>query len=105
MQKAAAHGDVKALEKELSSGKKDEVVNQRDANGWQPLHEAARGGHQETLELLVKNGADVNARTFGGDGETPLHIAKTRFGPFHPIVKYLQSLGALDVGSSLKSEL
>jgi hypothetical protein len=105
VQRAAAEGDVKTLEEELSKGKKDDVVNKRDENGWQPAHEAARGGHKETLELLVKNGADVNARTFGGDGETPLHIAKTRLGPFHPVVEYLQSLGALDVGSSQRSEL
>lgn len=85
--------------------KKKDTINHRDSNGWQPVHEAARGGHKETMEFLVNNGADVNARTFGGDGETALHIAKSRFGSFHPIVQYLQSLGALDVGAALKSEL
>jgi len=102
-QKAAAEGNVKALEKEIAE--KKDTVNHRDVNGWQLAHEAARGGHKETLEFLVNNGADVNARTFGGDGETPLHIAKARYGAFHPVVQYLKSLGALDVGATLKSEL
>jgi len=98
-QKAAAKGDVQVLKKEITEQK--EIVNTRDDNGWQPVHEAARGGHKEAIELLVNNGADVNTRTFGGVGETPLHIAKRRYGAFHPVVKYLQSLGALDVGSEL----
>lgn len=98
-QKAAAKGDVKVLKQEISE--KKDVVHKRDDNGWQPLHEAARGGHQDALELLVNNGADVNTRTYGGAGETPLHIAKRRYGAFHPVVKYLQSLGALDVGAEL----
>lgn len=96
VQKAAASGDVKQLKKEIT--KKKEIVSERDENGWQPLHESARGGHKEAIELLVKHGADVNARTFGGAGETALHIAKRKYGRFHPVVKYLQSLGALDVG-------
>lgn len=52
----------------------------------------------------MNNGADVNARTLGGDGETPLHIAKNQYGPFHPVVQYLKSIGALDV-AAVKSEL
>ena len=101
-QKAAAAGDMKKLEETIVE--KKDIVNRRDENGWQPLHEAARGGHKEAIELLVNNGADVNTRTFGGVGETPLHIAKRRYGSFHPVVQYLMSLGALDVGAD-KNEL
>lgn len=98
-QKAAAEGDVKALKEEITQ--KKEIINKRDDNGWQPIHEAARGGHKEAIELLVNNGADVNTRTFGGVGETPLNLAKQKYGPFHPVVQYLKSLGALDVGAEL----
>jgi prolyl 4-hydroxylase len=83
------------LSEEISE--KREVVDNRDENGWQPIHEAAAGGHKKAVELLVNNGADMNTRTLGGRGGTPLHIAKKRFGPLHPVVQYLKNLGALDV--------
>jgi ankyrin repeat protein len=37
------------------------------------LHHAARLGHKETVELLIAEGADVNAKF--KDGETPLDWA------------------------------
>ena len=30
-------------------------------NGMTPLHIAARGGHAETVKLLLENGADIHA--------------------------------------------
>ena len=41
--------------------------------GSTPLHHAVDGGHTELVELLIKSGADVNARDL--QRETPLHIA------------------------------
>ena len=38
------------------------------------MHFAASGGHKEIVELLIANGADVNAKT--GDGRTPLDHAE-----------------------------
>jgi ankyrin repeat protein len=39
-----------------------DLVNQRDAEGATALHFAAFHGHSEVAELLVKRGADINAR-------------------------------------------
>ena len=33
-----------------------------DQNGWRPLHEAARGGHADVIEYLLKEGAQINER-------------------------------------------
>ena len=42
------------------------------------LHQAAKGGNDELIHLLVNNGADIN-KTYS-DGVTPLHIA-AKHGP------------------------
>jgi len=39
------------------------------------LHETARSGRKEVVELLIANGADVNAKNRNGD--TPLDYAIT----------------------------
>ena len=44
-----------------------------DARGETPLHLAAAKGHVPVVELLIKNGANVNAKD--ADGGTPLHSA------------------------------
>lgn len=45
-----------------------------DANGYTPLHYAAKRGTGKSIaELLIKNKANINAQ--GIDGETPLHCA------------------------------
>ena len=41
-----------------------------------PLHIAANNGHKEVAELLIAEGADVNAK--GVIGITPLHYALTK---------------------------
>ncbi len=41
--------------------------------GFTPLHYAALHGHKEVAEVLMANGADVNARD--SSGQTPLHFA------------------------------
>jgi ankyrin repeat protein len=43
------------------------------------LHEAAREGHKEIAELLIAEGADLNAKGDMYGGGTPLHYA-ARFG-------------------------
>lgn len=101
---AAAEGDTKAVDRILSESRDKremEIINDRNDKGWQPIHEGAANGHTEVVELLVEHGADINTRTEGGKGATPLHLAEQNFGSFHPLVKYLKSLGGLNVGPEL----
>ncbi|PHZ12613.1 ankyrin, partial [Rhizopus microsporus ATCC 52813] len=48
--------------------------NEKDYAGWTPLHEAALRGQIDVIKLLIKHGADVNARG-GEELDTPLHDA------------------------------
>lgn len=47
-------------------------VHQRGVNGWLPLHCVAHHDDAEAIELLLRYGADVNARTNVDDYETAL---------------------------------
>jgi len=95
---AAQGGDIDALKVEVK--KKKELVTAQDKNGWQPLHEGARGGHLEVVKYLVLNGADVNAKT-GQGGGTALYYAKKNFEQDHPVIAFLEGLGALEDGPDL----
>ena len=66
---AVAGGDINAVKMFLDAGSD---VNEKVQHGWTPLHETAVFGHAEVAELLITNGADVNA----WDGyETPLDVS------------------------------
>ena len=68
---AAKQGDVDAVKQFIVAG---EDVNTKDNRGSTslhdrgrtPLHRAASGGHKEVVELLIAEGADVNAKTDAG---------------------------------------
>jgi ankyrin repeat protein len=77
------------------------LLDAKDANGWTPLHEGARAGHVEVVELLVKKGANINERTMEGKGETPLYWSIQENGEDHPVSQLLLSLGALSIGPDL----
>lgn len=90
---AAAHGDLSRLESVLQKDRR--LLHKKDNNGWMPLHEAARGGHKDAVEFLIKNGADMDARTGRtGKGSSPLNLALAFHSPDHEVCKFLQSLGA-----------
>jgi hypothetical protein len=95
---AAQKGDLSGLTEEV--GKKKDIVNQKDKNGWTPLHEGARGGHLEVVKYLITNGADANATT-GTNGGTALWWAKKELGADNPVVEFLETLGALEAGPDL----
>ena len=56
---AARKGNIDAVKQHLAAGTN---VNIKDDVGDTPLPWAAYGYHKEIVELLIENGADVNAR-------------------------------------------
>lgn len=98
---AAQTGDMNLLSYYATSDKKH-LLHKKDVNGWQPIHEAARGGHMEVIQLLIQYGADINARTGTySDGHSPLSLVIQNHGEDHPLVEYLRSLGAEEYGEEL----
>jgi hypothetical protein len=91
---AAALGDVARLEYIASKSKSS--LHQADENGWQPLHEAARSGHKDAAELLIKHGVDKDVRT-GRQGSSPLNIALQFHDEDSAIVEFFRNLGAKDI--------
>jgi ankyrin repeat protein len=78
-----------SLVKILISGGADVNVKDR-RRGATPLHLVVFRGNKELVELLIQNGADVNA--IGDQGETPLGLAKQL--EHSEIVELLQKHGA-----------
>lgn len=89
---AANVGDVESLK--IIAVKEAHQLTAKDANGWAPIHEGARGGHVDVLRILVEHGADVNERTNQGKGASPLFLAIEAHGKKHAVVNYLRSLDA-----------
>lgn len=77
------------------------VVHSKDQNGWTALHEGARAGHEEVVKFLYEQGADVNARTGTGKGGSVMWWAEKNLGKDHPVVSYLESVGAEIIGPEL----
>src|SRR5436190_6915104 len=70
---AARAGDNKTVQNLLDKGA---YVNAKDADGRNPLSEAAWENHADTVKLLLEKGADPNIKK--KDGSTPMSIATGR---------------------------
>ena len=71
---AAKKRDIEAVKQHLAAGAD---VNAKTWDWTTPLHNAAIYGHKEVAELLIANGADMNAIIVSGrnQGKTPLDLA------------------------------
>ena len=91
---AAKAGHIEAVKKHLAA---DVDVDLKANDSWTPLQNAAWFGQEEIAELLVAEGADVNAKDY--DGKTPLDLAKR-----HPEIADLLRKHGGKTGEELKAE-
>jgi ankyrin repeat protein len=66
---AAGEGNIEAVKQHIAAGTDVDAKT----GGETPLHWAARFGQSQVAELLIAEGADVNAKNVVG--QTPLHLA------------------------------
>ena len=85
---AVKEGNVEAVKQHLDAGT---YINSRNSgNEWTPLHVASFEGNEKIVELLVAEGADVDARDRLSD--RPIHYAITY--KYKDIVEFLISKSA-----------
>lgn len=72
----ARRGDLKEVKRLLDEGMDVNVPAWGPkSQGVTPLHLAAEGGHVKVMDELLERGANIDARTKGACGWTPLHTA------------------------------
>ena len=74
-----------------------EIVNCTNSDGFTPLHLAACEGHSGPIDILIKFGAQIDART--NNYRTPLHIACIRgnLSVIQSLVKFGADINAKDM--------
>jgi ankyrin repeat protein len=90
---AAREGNIEAVKQHIAAGTD---VNEKDGNGWSPLHYAthyayeAGNNHEDIAKMLIAKGADVNLQR--SSGMAPLHNAANH--GLNEVVKLLIEKGA-----------
>ncbi len=79
---AAKQGELENVRRIVEN--RPELINSRDEHGATALHYAAFGGHRDVVMLLIKNGADINAR------DNQFHATPTGWA-----IEYLREAGGL----------
>ena len=92
--RAAETGDTEAVKKHINAG----IDLNMKRSGMTPLHYAALYRHKEIMDLLVVNGANVNAKD--KYGSTPLDRCKSK----EDLSNILQKHGG-KTSEELKSEV
>lgn len=82
--KASGSGNVAEIKKLISAGVDP---NFADANGWNPLTCAARGGHLESVTVLLNAGANPDAEGPGTDTA----LLQASIGNHHEIARLLHA--------------
>ena len=98
---AASDVNIEAVKQHLVAGTD---VNAKDKRGLTPLHYAAGAGRKEIVELLITEGADVNAKLVSDGphkGKTPLNAANEAN---HPEIADLLRKHGGKTGEELKAE-
>lgn len=73
---AVKAGKIKKIRELINSGADVNYVFKPEEYGYTPLHMAAYYAMNETIELLVNNGANINCYSL--NGKTPLDFAVER---------------------------
>ncbi len=75
------------------------ILEEEDENQWRVFHETVRVGNIAMMELLVKQGIDVNAKI--KNGHNAIWIAKEMLPKGSEqqkeVIKYLEKVGVKDV--------
>jgi ankyrin repeat protein len=92
LQLAVMQGDVAMVGLLLGNGADFDIKDPK--TGMTPLLSAARDGRQEIVEMLIRFGADINAKNHEGD--TPMHLSAARGhrAVIEMLLKYRPDLGA-----------
>ena len=85
---AARTGNIEAVKQHIAAGTD---LNVKGDRGITPLLVAVMNGHKEITELLIAEGADVNAQD-NDAGWAPLHAAARK--GLKPVVELLIAAGA-----------
>ena len=96
---AAGDGDLDVIRK-IAASEDTGMFHVKDPNGWLPLHEAARGGFVEIIEILLEHDVDINARPNNGLGGTALWWSDNAHGVNSAVSQLLRKKGAKSIAPS-----